>query len=429
MSERDAKRHCGFDNCKSVFVFYVVLFHAANNWYIDESTKDWPPLWADIFKSYTVWHEKLAVPGFAFLSGFFGKKFLTQDGSGPWRSTISVLLVGTLYVQLFVLAMECIMMGLLQGEWVVPSTFSFWDNLETWYLLALLLWRFMTPILPMLERPLLASMGLAFMHAHVYYGEPSDLRMRIFRFFPYYVLGLHSNKASFDKVPRRTIVATLGVISTFVFCLMIKDKQKYLGLNYTYFPWSWESHLILLLQYVAIPPLIISVILLVAQISFPIFPCFHSHSTLAIYTWHWYVLPTVLYGKFPFSAVKLYQGMPLMEFLQKCNHHPVIAILSVHVIAYVICCLLGSRLAWKMLRHISDPNCEWIFRSSPSTEQSFGRKPPSYDDLIVSNGAFTIFLGDTDSRSASQPWDLRRRIDEICKLAACYLPGGMFTQG
>lgn len=381
------KRHCGFDNCKSVFMFYVVLFHAVNSWFEQESTKDWQPFWINFFKSYTLWHEKMAVPGFAFLSGFFGKAFVSLDGSQRWKASISVLLVGSFYMQIFVAFMKFVMNGTTSGEWSLPTTIYCWDYLETWYLLALLLWRFMTPILEMLNWPLLVSMVLAFIHSHVAYGEPSDLRMRIFRYFPYYVLGLTMNRASLDRVPRPTLVGSLGLTLSFLFSWTPNDK-KYLELSYVDYPWSWEPHLILLLQYAISTANVLSVVVLVRQISFPLFPSFHSQSTLAIFCWHWHLLQPILWGKYPFSEMSFYQGWPLIEFLQKMKHHPITAILFLHVLAYVICAVLGSKIAWKVFRHVSDPDCEWMFRKDTSKQQPLRTMTTtSRDNLIESAGA------------------------------------------
>ncbi len=412
----DHSRHRGYDNCKCVFIFYVVLFHAVNNWYEEESTKHWPPFWASFFKSYTLWHEKLAVPGFAFLSGFFSKAFVSMDGSKRWKSSISVLLVGSFYTQIFVVLMESVMKATMSREWSLATTISFWDHLETWYLLALLLWRFMTPVLEMFNRPLLVSIVVAFIHAHVAYGEPSELRMRIFRYFPYYTLGLSMSNASLDKVPRPTIVGSFGVTLSFIFCWMVNDKNKYLGLSYSNYPWSLEPHLILLFQYVTCSAVVLSVVLLVRQISFPLFPFFHSQSTLAIYSWHWYVLSPWLWGKYPFSDIEFCHGWPLMEFLQKLKHHPIVAILLLHVMTYVICALLGSHYAWKMLRHVSDPDCQWMFRITSSTDPSLSRKASSFH-LIAGPGESDpdVFSIDTDGLS-SQRSNLSRRLDDIIKL-------------
>jgi hypothetical protein len=416
-----SQRHCGYDNCKCVFIFYVVLFHAVNNWYEQESTQGWPPFWIDFFKSYTLWHEKLAVPGFAYLSGFFGKTYVSMDGSKRWKASISVLLVGSFYLQIFDVFMGCIVNWTASGEWSLPTTIYFWDHLETWYLLALLIWRLMTPLLDMFNRPLLVSMVLAFLSFHFAHGEHSDLRMRIFRYFPYYVLGLTMNNASLDMVPSPTIVGFLGVTLSFLFSWTLHDKNKHLGLSYTCYSWSLEPHLILLLQYALCASMVLSVILLVRQISFPIFPFFHSQSTLAIYSWHWYVLPPLLYGKYPFSEMNLYQGWPLMEFLQQMKHHPIVAILFLHVTAYVVCAILGSKLAWKVLSRISDPDCGWMFRNVPSEmDQPVLRKTTmSRDNLLKipvdACDIDVVYTSEIDSLS-SQRSNVSRRFESLIKL-------------
>lgn len=362
----------GYDNCKFMFIYYVVLFHMVNHWYLQEAVKDWPRVWANLFRSFTLWHEKLAVPGFAFLSGFLGgKKFAIMDDSDRWKRSISMLFFGALNAQLVEVILSLVLQRWLGNssngnqDAVIPNTINFWDHLETWYLFALLFWRILTPLLELFERPLVLSLMLAMFHAHVSWGEgQSELRMRIFRFFPYYVLGLVTDRGAFGRISRPTLVGSFGVASTLTFSWAIDDKMRWLGLCYTDIPWTLVDHLVLLFQYAFSTVTALSVILLVRQVTFPLLPFSHSNSSLSIYVWHWQILMPLLWGKWPFGGdIVCCNGWPLMDFLRSHGQlHPLAAIAGLHFISYCICVLLGSRGFWGLVRGLSNPNLSCIFR-------------------------------------------------------------------
>jgi hypothetical protein len=364
----------GYDNCKVVFMFYVVLFHMANNWFLHESTHEWSHTFTKrMFHRYTLWHEKLAVPGFAFLSGFFGKSFGTVDGSDRWRRSITMLFVGSINVQLVEVILRQVLTTCLGRDGKgqdgtthsFPTSINFYDNLETWYLLALLCWRIMTPFIQLIRQPVLVSLLLSFLHVHVDWGGgQSDLRMRVFRFFPFYVAGLVTEKSAINRIPRQTTIGFVGVILTLYIAFIIEDSDRVLGIFYAIPSWAISDHAVLLFQYFYAGSVVISVILLVKQIKIRLLPWSHSNSTLAIYVWHWQLLTLVVYGKCPFTNdVSLTSGWPVMDFLRHYgDKHPILAIVCLHVVAYVICVVLGSRAFWTIVRRIIDPDISSLFQ-------------------------------------------------------------------
>lgn len=176
-------RHAGYDNCKNVFIFYVVLIHLCNFNLIKWSETDtpWSPAIHNIFEGYNLWHEKLSVPGFVFMSGFFGKGFLPESLDERldkrWEKTISVLLIGSALVQICDFAVGMFMSKIILGSWdEVPTWFPLWEKLETWYLIALFLWRMATPLIGRLRHPLVTSVLVAFICLHVQFEGPMDMR-------------------------------------------------------------------------------------------------------------------------------------------------------------------------------------------------------------------------------------------------------------
>lgn len=178
------KRHAGYDNCKNIFIFYVVLLHLANFELIKytNANAEWSSSMSYFMEGYRQWHEKLSVPGFVFLSGFFGKGFLHTTEKGKkmdkrWEKTISVLLVGTVNVQVVSFVVGYVGERIVTGVWDTPPLwFPFWEKMETWYLIALFLWRMMTPLLSRLRYPFLTSFLVTFTCLHVHFEGPMDMR-------------------------------------------------------------------------------------------------------------------------------------------------------------------------------------------------------------------------------------------------------------
>ena len=67
-----------------------------------------------------------------------------------------------------------------------PASLDLWESVYTWYLVALLLWRLLTPIIMQFRRPLLVSFVCAVASAHASTGDgPQDVRIRVLHFFPF----------------------------------------------------------------------------------------------------------------------------------------------------------------------------------------------------------------------------------------------------
>jgi hypothetical protein len=189
-------RHAGYDNCKSIFIFYIVLLHLCHVDLIGWMNLDakWSPSMKTLFQGYNMWHEKLSIPGFVFISGFFGKGFLpaattTTTVEQPiitgkkksdhlrWEKTISVLLVGSGLLQMSYFAIASLGSRLVTGQWIAPPTsFPLFERLETWYLIALALWRLSTPLIARLRYPIASSFLIALIGLHAQMEGPMDTR-------------------------------------------------------------------------------------------------------------------------------------------------------------------------------------------------------------------------------------------------------------
>lgn len=444
-------RHHGYDNCKMVFMLLVVLWHSAQL-YILEATlssnnsagdtgselsipwwerannhqlhhhSSWSPLISHLVTRYWLWTEKIAVPGFCFLSGYFSKGFLPtshskqDDAMDPtkqllslqrsqrkervrWEKTISTLLLGPLLWQVLTWLLGQVTTGFYTGGWSlgVSSKMDLWDNLGSWYLFALLMWRIWTSLfLSRLRQdrhiPLLVSMILALLSTHTNRGGPQDMRMRLFFFFPFYVAGLYCNEETWNelilfpcrlcKLEPNRITSSLDHLARFWGCIGIGVNvivcqlvpRDDLGWQYSIDTYQWRPHLVFFSQYLLAGSAIISVIMVVKTIQSPLFPFGHGNSTLAIYEGHWPVANWLAWGNLPFTDISATNTSWVQHGFSQLP--PIPAVLGVHVVCYLICVGLGSRLVWnRALHHVCDPQwaCRWLFHH----DEIFVERPPS----------------------------------------------------
>ena len=395
------RRQVEWDNCRSLFMFYVVVFHFFNNWTLEQATQEWSASWAHFFSSYTLWNERLAVPGFCCLSGMMSKGYAdfpavaTSSGRQSrllqrWRTSVSTLLVGSFNIQLLNYILYILLAKIMfrqestEAESTIdapffPRSIFQYDHEETWYFMALFGWRLITPVfLRLMRYPFATSLVLAVFNSHVAFG-PGDahVRMRFFRYFPYFVAGLVLDTSVLDRIQRPILWGSMGVASTILLtiCLEASTQRILFVVQYFDMDWSLQSLGVLTFQYIYSAALVLSTILLVRQCTVPLFPFGHANSTTAIYSWHWRVLDFVMWGQIPFSQSEhdWTPGAPVLDYFKSCTsskslfldplHHPLVAIVLLHVGSYCICVALGSKWAWQGFRYVNDPNCDWMFRT------------------------------------------------------------------
>jgi len=377
----------------------------------------WTPFVSDMVIRYWLRTEKVAVPGFCFLSGYFSKNFLAkqhllrdscldqgesdserllqeirrdqQKDQLRWKKTISTLLVGPLLWQVLAWVISCLAKSLYESQLDVTlhAKLDLWDYLGTWYLFSLLMWRIWTTVFLSRIRqdkrwlPLLISMVLSLVSVHTNRGGPQEMRMRLFYFFPYYVGGLYcdetvwhrliiwfrrfficrrkadglSYQVSLNELDRagRTI-GCCGIILTLWICQVI--PRDHLAWIYSIDNYYWLPHLIFGLQYIGAGTAVAAIILVVKTIPFPILPFGHSNSTLAIYEVHWPFANFIAWGNLPYTGITV----TWLSLVQYCFSRlpPLPAVIAVHLVCYGICVVLGNRILWeKTVRHVCDP--EW----------------------------------------------------------------------
>ena len=125
------RRDVGLDNCKKIFMFLVVVHHMSNlntvySTLVEQSDRSPQMLrYAYFVVRYRKWTEKVAVPGFSFLSGYFGKGFLPKPAgqvqqstgerdSARWERTISLLVLAPWLWQLLEVMIGWVVRELLE---------------------------------------------------------------------------------------------------------------------------------------------------------------------------------------------------------------------------------------------------------------------------------------------------------------------------
>lgn len=403
-SEKPAKvRDPTFDNAKIVFIFYVVLYHSTLDWQWNPIYKsdEWGKSAKALWKAYILWGEMLAIPGFVFLSGFFAKSFLDGDQAkqtARFRNTISVCVIGLFLSQSIKLLFSTIAAKAIhpEGPWVLAikkdrqwAPFNtLWDEAETWYLVALLLWRLGTPLIQAVKYPLTVALILSLIGSHTFWGtNTQEMRIRVFHYYPLYVGGTICSKEALTAMNKRKHYAAAASCLVLMFGLMvvlelttgeivqpddIRDEDKKIiaddwlaayhsdatslkGVMRDVTGWACKNILMVIATF--------SVLVLVRIVPFNLLPFSHGLSTLVIFVWHWpvaafmhgYIGPSVEPEvQLTWSAHKFFFDKFPMG----------VAMLCMHVEVYLICFLLGNKAVLPLLGRLVVPPTDWLWKKT-----------------------------------------------------------------
>ena len=159
-----------FDNARGLLIILVVVGHL-----LLETT-------SEISASVTVWIYSFHMPAFIAVTGHLSRRY---SGSPRQASRlITLLIVPYLAFQLFHELLAVLVLG---------KAFSFdpfTPRWTLWFLLALLIWRLLTPILRALRFALIFAVAIAVLSPMSEAVGPALSLGRILGFLPFYVLGL-----------------------------------------------------------------------------------------------------------------------------------------------------------------------------------------------------------------------------------------------
>ncbi|QAV69030.1 hypothetical protein ESZ53_00370 [Salinibacterium sp. UTAS2018] len=172
------------DNAKAILIILVVVGHVIER--IDRGSADGVYTWIYLFH----------MPAFVFVSGYFSRSFVGNPKQ--MASLISVLIAPYVLFQI-IFALE---------NWLIlGNNFElrlFVPGFALWYLLALLVWRLVIPLLRAVRHPVLISFAVSILSV-LAGGVSQDLSAaRILSFLPFFTLGLFTTPDHIDKFKRLT---------------------------------------------------------------------------------------------------------------------------------------------------------------------------------------------------------------------------------
>ncbi|MGL5330567.1 MAG: acyltransferase family protein [Peptostreptococcaceae bacterium] len=192
-----------FDNLKGLLIFVVVFGHFIGKMRGDDTIMT-------LYSFIYMFH----MPLFILVSGFFSKKF-------KFNKVIDLILVYLLW-QIIVYP---IMANILSNKPILPSIFK--DNLIAmprytyWYILSLIGWKIITPILPKNWFVFAILVAISFIPGLVDGIDWAEFSWgRTLSFYPFFYLGYILDKDNFEKfycrVPKK--VALVALIGVFLVC-------------------------------------------------------------------------------------------------------------------------------------------------------------------------------------------------------------------
>jgi hypothetical protein len=240
-------RSAHLDNVKALLMFAVIWYHSLLVWYSKEL-----PVGVSGLESLFL----LAImPGFAMVSGFLASPHLTRKRQDTLVTTFFVFVIFQLINWLMDI-MNKFLVELIRHnqsvvahsntslvEYPVPLFFpTVMDKIPdtpgglpvTWFLLCLLFWRALTPLLDRLKQPIITSLVIGMLSLTVDLGFGSQ---NIVSFLPYYVVGYIMNHREhgtkwWDWLVRRKSKALSCGLFCFAFAFILPSAL---------FPVWWKS--------------------------------------------------------------------------------------------------------------------------------------------------------------------------------------------
>lgn len=226
-----------FDSLKFILIVLVVLGHVMEYGIYEDHFR------LSIFSFIYTFH----MPLFIFISGYFSKNITWEKYKKSFLSLFLVYVVFQAYYVLFesFLHAKFDLMNVL----LVPRS-------VLWYILGLLLWRFLFCFIPKLKIPfpLLLTISIAVAVASCFYHS-SSLALKFIHFFPFFIIGYYCSSDTVEKIRSWNKLYMLG-ISALVFCGLFIFADKWLVFTifgdfpYNYYPEGYSGMALKLLTYV-----------------------------------------------------------------------------------------------------------------------------------------------------------------------------------
>ena len=186
------------DNARGILIALVVVGH---------TLECFEAISEPFGETLRIWIYSFHMPAFVAISGYLSRSYRNEPRQV--RRLLTAMLVP--YV-IFQLLHELVKMLLLGHEYQLDLVTPAWT---LWFLLALLKWRLLTPVLRSLRHPLVFAVALAvLMPLDPQLGETFSLG-RVFQMLPFFVLGLVTTPALLTRItslPRRGLFGAVILV-------------------------------------------------------------------------------------------------------------------------------------------------------------------------------------------------------------------------
>lgn len=179
------------DNARAILITLVVVGHAIES------------MDTELSNIIYTWIYSFHMPAFVAISGFLSRSYNNEP------KQVARLLTGLLVPYLIFQTLHALEQDLLKGN---DIGFTLWDPVWTlWFLMALIAWRLLTPLLRTLRYPLIFAVTISVL-APLDDGLDSTLSLaRILSFLPFFTLGLLCTPEFLGKVRKWRGARPVGI--------------------------------------------------------------------------------------------------------------------------------------------------------------------------------------------------------------------------
>lgn len=325
-----ADRDPFLDNAKGLLIVLVVLGHLLETIPIDAAD--------GLYK----WIYAFHMPAFVVVSGYLSRNFRATPRQ--CRGLVTLLLVPYIAVQLL-MSFERVIFG---GAGFSLNLFV--PSFAIWYLLALVVWRLMTPLLLAIPHPLIISIAVSVLSV-TYGGLSGELAgARVLSFLPFFTLGLLATPAHVEAFKRLTSRLWLRVcLGAFLLVALVVAyaMRDHIARAWLYMYGKVDKFGLSNMENVLVRVLVLAVAAALLFAFLAIVPRTRNIFTpLGEATIYVYVLQTLI----------LYPLMPIIETWPHWNVAGVAALMAGGVLLAV---LLGTRPVQRATRWLIDPVGFW----------------------------------------------------------------------
>lgn len=220
MLAKTKERDYLFDNYKALLIILVIMGHFIDPCYTNNNF-----LYTLKFVIYA-----FHMPAFIFISGYFSKKIIS------WQITFQKIMIPYFIFQtvyhFYYKYLLCV-----NSEFVYQ-----FPKFTLWYLLALFIWKVITPYVKKMPYHLLISIVVGLLFGLLPIDGTRFAISRVVSFYPYFLAGTMFNREKLKnlRTKRNCIFAYCGIL-TYIAFVTLYGKEADLKLRYFYNKFSYEE--------------------------------------------------------------------------------------------------------------------------------------------------------------------------------------------